>query len=240
MSVIDVDEWPAVLANVTGTIVNGEERISTAEALRHVGGDALVTISDENAAWNLLKQVMNGLGWRGPKTMRIRGRAVKGYGRHPAPRAEQQRADEDHAAPSEAAADHPVPASREPAEVQPRSEIKLPDRIMSDELAAKLEQATMLGLEKLEDILRRPTDDHNGNLLRAQTAAAGIAVNSQLRADENKLRAKRDSGVFDRLLMEVKKQRRLLRRAPPPENYLLDEEPESGPVIEGAANETQP
>jgi hypothetical protein len=33
-----------------------------------------------------------------------------------------------------------------------------------------------------------PTDPGDGNLLRAQTAAAGLAVNAQLRADETKMK----------------------------------------------------
>jgi hypothetical protein len=47
---------------------------------------------------------------------------------------------------------------------------------------------TWLGLQELEQILRMPTDPSDGNLLRAQTAAAGLAVNAQLRADEAMLK----------------------------------------------------
>ena len=55
-------------------------------------------------------------------------------------------------------------------------------------LAPELERVTWLGLQKLEQILRMPTDPGDGNLLRAQTAAAGLAVNAQLRADETKMK----------------------------------------------------
>ena len=52
----------------------------------------------------------------------------------------------------------------------------------------ELERVTRLGLQKLEQILRIPTDRGDGNLLRAQTAAAGLAVNAQLRADETRMK----------------------------------------------------
>jgi hypothetical protein len=55
-------------------------------------------------------------------------------------------------------------------------------------LAPELERVTRLGLQKLEQILRIPTDQGDGNLLRAQTAAAGLAVNAQLRADETRMK----------------------------------------------------
>ena len=55
-------------------------------------------------------------------------------------------------------------------------------------LAIKLEAVTRLGLQKLDHILRLPTDPGNGNILRAQTTAAATAVNAQLRADETKMK----------------------------------------------------
>jgi hypothetical protein len=55
-------------------------------------------------------------------------------------------------------------------------------------LAPQLERVTGLSLQKLEQILRIPTDRRDGNLLRAQTVAAATAVNAQLRADEARLR----------------------------------------------------
>jgi hypothetical protein len=59
---------------------------------------------------------------------------------------------------------------------------------------------TRLGLQKLEQILRIPTDRGDGNLLRAQTAAATTALNTQLRADEARLREKRSDDTIKRLL----------------------------------------
>ena len=55
-------------------------------------------------------------------------------------------------------------------------------------LAIELEAVTRLGLQKLDHILRLPTDPRNGNILRAQTTAAATAVNAQLRADETKMK----------------------------------------------------
>ena len=57
-------------------------------------------------------------------------------------------------------------------------------------LAPELERVTRLGLQTLEQTLRIPTDRGDGNLLRAQTAAAGLAVNAQLRADETRMKSR--------------------------------------------------
>jgi hypothetical protein len=72
-------------------------------------------------------------------------------------------------------------------------------------LAIELEAVTRLGLQKLDHILRLPTDPGNGNILRAQTTAAATAVNAQLRADETKMKQVQKRDVIARLLemMEV-------------------------------------
>ena len=72
-------------------------------------------------------------------------------------------------------------------------------------LAVELEAVTRLGLQKLDHILRLPTDPGNGNILRAQTTAAATAVNAQLRADETKMKQVQKGDVIARLLeiMEV-------------------------------------
>ena len=66
-------------------------------------------------------------------------------------------------------------------------------------LAPELERVTWLGLQKLDQILRIPTDRGDGNLLRAQTAAAGIAVNVQLRADETRMKQVPCRDVMERI-----------------------------------------
>ena len=72
-------------------------------------------------------------------------------------------------------------------------------------LAIELEAVTRLGLQKLDHILRLPTDPGNGNILRAQTTAAATAVNAQLRADETKMkRVQRTDVIADLLkIMEI-------------------------------------
>jgi hypothetical protein len=67
-------------------------------------------------------------------------------------------------------------------------------------LAPELERVTWLGLQKLEQILRIPTDRGDGNLLRAQTAAAGLAVNAQLRADETRMKQVQRRDVMERII----------------------------------------
>ena len=72
-------------------------------------------------------------------------------------------------------------------------------------LAIELEAVTRLGLQKLDHILRLPTDPGNGNILRAQTTAAATAVNAQLRADETKMKQVQRADVIADLLkiMEI-------------------------------------
>jgi hypothetical protein len=105
-----------------------------------------------------LRRVMRDLGWRGPRLMRWGEKTLKGYWRHATVAA----------------------IVRE----EPVAEVAMERQA----LAPALERVTWLGLQKLEQILRIPTDRGDGNLLRAQTAAAGISVSAQLRADENRLR----------------------------------------------------
>jgi hypothetical protein len=104
----------------------------------------------------------------------------------------------------------------EPEVTQPPAELETPGRTISTDLANRLETATRHSLRTLEQILALPLDTTNGNILRAKTAAAGAVLSAQLKADENKLRSARDSGVMARLLAEVRKQRKILAAAPPP------------------------
>jgi len=108
-----------------------------------------------------LRRVMRELGWRGPRLMRWGKKTLKGYWRYPT-------------------VGLPVIVQEEPV-----VEVATTGR---ETLAPELERVTRLGLQKLEQILRIPTDQGDGNLLRAQTAAAGLAVNAQLRADETRMK----------------------------------------------------
>jgi hypothetical protein len=179
----DPDNWPQVLARVTGDLVRGEQRVSTQELFaKHLG----VPMTDR--ACRRLKRVMRELGWRGPRVMRWTGRTMHGYWRHPT-------------------VGLPKLVQVEPVAHEPMAQMATGE---GGTLAPKLERVTHLGLDKLEQILSLPTDRMDGNLLRAQTAAAGIAVNAQLRADETRLRQKTEGDTLDRLLraIEAEKQRR--------------------------------
>ena len=119
-----------------------------------------------------LRRVMRGLGWHGPRLMRWGRKTLKGYWRHP--------------------------TVSLPAVIQekPVAEVTAERESLAPELAA----ATRLALEKMTQILKIPTDRGDGNLLRAQTAAAGLAVNAQLRADETKMKQVRGTDdVFERI-----------------------------------------
>jgi hypothetical protein len=117
-----------------------------------------------------LRRVMRDLGWRGPRLMRWGRKTLKGYWRHPT-------------------VGLPAIVREEPVVEAERE----------DSLAPELERVTRLGLQKLEQILRIPTDRGDGNLLRAQTSAAGLAVNAQLRADEAKLKQVRRGDIMERI-----------------------------------------
>ena len=117
-------------------------------------------VSVTHRACRRLRRVMRELGWRGPRLMRWGKKTLKGYWRYPT-------------------VGLPVIVQEEPV-----VEVATTDR---ETLAPELERVTRLGLQKLEQILI-PTDRGDGNLLRAQTAAAGLAVNAQLRADETRMK----------------------------------------------------
>ena len=73
-------------------------------------------------------------------------------------------------------------------------------------LAPALERVTWLGLQKLEQILRLPTDRGDGNLLRAQTTAAGLVVNVQMRVDEAKMRQVPRRDIMERIIEMMKEE----------------------------------
>jgi hypothetical protein len=125
-----------------------------------------------------LRRVMHDLGWRGPRRMRCGKRTMNGYWRHPT-------------------AGLPAVVREEPAEASVEQNI----------LANELEAVTRLGLQKLDHILRLPTDPNNGNILRAQTTAAAAAVNAQLRADETKMKQVQKGDMLAKILeiMEVER-----------------------------------
>ena len=178
----DPTDWHQALAHVTGALVCGEQRVSTQELFAKLG----VPVTD--AACRRLKRVMHDLGWRGPKLMRWGEETTRGYWRHPTVG---------------------LPAIPASARMQKEPVVEI-ETTGEGSLAAELEEVTRLALQKLDQILRLPTDRGDGNLLRAQTAAAGIAVNAQLRADETRLRQKTRGDVLERLSKLIEEERKKL------------------------------
>jgi hypothetical protein len=178
---LEADQWERVLANVTGTMVRGAERVSCHRLL-----DLLNVAADPAVRQQVAKRLvspMRRLGWHGPRGMRIPGEAghvagCSGYWRSPS-------------------------RSRQPA-VPVEGDVEL----LNDDLPTALEQVTRLGLKKLARVLRVPVDLTDGNLLRAQVTAAGVAINAQLRADEARLKAKASGDVLERLLAAIEKEKR--------------------------------
>jgi hypothetical protein len=86
---------------------------------------------------------------------------------------------------------------------------------LSDDLPSALEEVTRLGLRKLEKVLREPLDPTDASRTRNQITAAIGAVNAQLRADEQRLKAKVRGDVLERLLKIIAEERakREARRA---------------------------
>ena len=82
---------------------------------------------------------------------------------------------------------------------------------LSDDLPRKLEEVTRLGLKKLEKVLRTPLDTTDSNLTRSQVTAALGAVNAQLRPDEQRLKAKVQGDVLERLLRLIAEEKKRLR-----------------------------
>ena len=181
---LEPDQWDSVLGSVTGTIYRGTERISSNALLNALGVPNDPTLRKKTG--KRLVSPMRRLGWNGPRAMRIPAEnghpaGASGYWRLPS-------------------------RPRQPGVVV-ESEF---DHGLSDELPEALETVTRLGLRKLARVLRIPTNEADGNLLRAQVTAAGIAVNAQLRADEQRLRQKVQGDVLERLLKLIEEKRREL------------------------------
>jgi len=187
---LPADQWPSVLANVRGTMVRGTERISSSAVFNLLQVDPDPGIRQRVA--KRLIPAMRRAGWHGPHAMRIPGQiehsaGCKGYWRLPS-RPLQSLVNVD------AEVDGEVDAS------------------LSNDLPDALEQVTRLGLRKLAKVLREPLDPTDASRTRNQITAAGIAVNAQLRADEQRLRAKVGTDVLERLLEAIEVERRKQER----------------------------
>lgn len=174
---LEPDQWDAVLSTITGTVYRGTERIGSAVVLNLLGVPA--NQQERAKAGKRIVSHMRRLGWTGPKTMRIdAGTSLTGYWR--------------------------LPCSL-PARVVMDDGEDMPQ--LGDDLPAALEAGTRLSIRKLVRILRIPTDESDGNLMRSQVTAAGIMINAQLRADEARLRAKATGDVLEKLLKLIDRKR---------------------------------
>jgi hypothetical protein len=216
---VDAADWKRVLAKVTGRFVRGQHRVSTRELLERLG----VPIAASDTTVKRLRPIMHELGWHGPQMLRFDKKTLNGYWRPPtvggafSPDVDDFDFASDALAAVEDGSVGDLPALAEvrtcndtdvgaSAQVV-SSSVPVPSG-PADALPRKLERVTLLGLEKIEQILRLPTNVADGNLLRAQTTAALGAVNSQLRADETRLRAKQQGDVLERLLAAIEKEKR--------------------------------
>ena len=186
---LPADQWPQVLANVRGTIVRGTERVSSNRLM-----DLLEVENDPTRRREMGKRLrapMRALGWQGPRGMRIPG-------------------ENEHRA-GASAYWRPLLRPRQSAVVE--SDVGSDVESLSDDLPEALEAVTRLGLRKLAKVLREPLDPTDASRTRNQVTAAGIAINAQLRADEQRLRAKVGTDVLERLLKEIERSRRELQAA---------------------------
>jgi hypothetical protein len=173
---------------MTGALTDWHEALTSVQG-QLVRGEQRVTTHElltvlgvpvTDRACRRLRRVMRELGWHGPRLMRWGKKTLKGYWRHPT-------------------VGLPAIVREEPA-----AEVATAER---ETLAPELERVTWLGLQKLEQILRIPTDRADGNVLRAQTTAAGLAVNAQLRADEAKLKQARRGDMMERIIAMLKEEK---------------------------------
>ena len=188
---LPADQWPHLLANVRGTMVRGTERISSSAVF-----DLLQVDPDPGIRQRVAKRLapaMRRVGWHGPHAMRIPGQnehsaGCKGYWRLP------------------------LRPPQSPVNVDGEVDGEV-DASLSNDLPDALEEVTRLGLRMLARVLRTPLDITDAGLTRSQVTAAIGAVNAQLRADEQRLRAKASDDVLERLLKEIERSRRELQAA---------------------------
>lgn len=73
----DNDPWIDLLANISGDIVRGMERLTSTELKEVVGLGTRATPQDTHRVASIMRR----LGWTGPKMLWINGRSAKGYER---------------------------------------------------------------------------------------------------------------------------------------------------------------
>jgi len=96
-------------------------------------------------------------------------------------------------APTPAAAPPPAPAAEAP-----------------NRLVAKLDTVTARALDKLDELLALPINTDDGNLTRAQTAAANTVLNTQAKVDEMRLRAHGAPDIMPKIIQMLKQEKEKL------------------------------
>jgi hypothetical protein len=143
--------------------------------------DVLEFLGLEQREAKLLAQALRLHGWSGPKSMRFTDATGK----------------------SVVASGYERKPGQSVAVVAPVADV-------SGDLPARLEAVTRLALREVGKVLKAPFDASDGVLTRNKVTAAGIAVNAQLRADEQQLRQKRSGDVMDRLLKIIEEEKKKL------------------------------
>src|SRR5215813_211394 len=141
--------------------------------------DVLAFLGLEQRETKRLAQAMRLHGWSGPKSMRFTDASGK----------------------SVVASGYERKPGQSVAVVAPVADV-------SGDLPSKLEAVTRLALREVGKVLKAPFDASDGVLTRNKVTAAGIAVNAQLRADEQQLRRKRTGDVMDRLLKLIEEEKK--------------------------------
>jgi hypothetical protein len=221
---VDPADWNRALAGVTGKFVRGQHRVTSRELLiEHLAAP----LTDKNV--KRLRPIMRELGWNGPQMIRFGKKTQNGYWRPPTvggvfspdlddaetfavgvpavAEVEESVLDLPDFAEARSAIGEPASANQNTSPPALTTELG-----PAELLPRKLERVTLMGLEKLEQVLRIPTNHADGNLLRAQTTAAGIAVNAQLRADETRLRVKVQGDVLERLLKAIEREKGQIKK----------------------------
>jgi hypothetical protein len=73
------DPWDDILADIVGTVEQGEEKVSSNDLLTQVLGIHISKVRDVD--YKRLGRCMRRLGWDGPKHMRLNSSQTKGYSR---------------------------------------------------------------------------------------------------------------------------------------------------------------
>jgi hypothetical protein len=147
--------------------------------------DVLAILGLEQRETKRLAQAMRLHGWSGPKSMRFTDATGK----------------------SVVASGYERKPGQSVAVVAPVADV-------SGDLPSKLEAVTRLALREVGKVLKAPFNASDGVLTRNKVTAAGIAVNAQLRADEQQLRRKRSGDVLERLFKLMEEERKKIPVGP--------------------------